>query len=505
MDQSGVNLIKELTNSSMTLPSYNSELVEKVKDQVLKHQETLNEILSEQDPRAPEISSALLFYHFSMQRNKRYLCVYHNERIKKLKKLCWVHGAVLPKSFPPRCSDNEKNFYSEYSTLLARFICDLKIDLTTSNDPPSNVPTPSIDELLRRHEQMLFPQVPVSTTNELSKQLEMQMGNGVGNEKEMETEKKKETENKERFVDQTQDLKNENNQGGQQPQQKEQNTQSNREIEIEKVKEQIQIESGKEKEINNNQQILNKQQQPTELQQKTLITTQKKTLESMEIETETGANTKNSSEIKTVINNNSKEKDESSQQLKNQNTETLKENQQDQQEQIIKTNEGTNTQAKNEYISEEKKKIITSELVITANENISKPSLTQQNSIGNETQLAQQLNQPEIETKKIEIQQNEIQTQTQTENNIKSDLKQNSHKEEAVIFQSPNNNQIHQQINKPENISINAPVQSLIAKGNLGNSSSTHTESSIHTKPQNSMEIENINTEQPTLDNSEQN
>ncbi|KAJ6239855.1 partner of sld5 [Anaeramoeba flamelloides] len=481
MDQSGVNLIKELTNSSMTLPSYNSELVEKVKDQVLKHQETLNEILSEQDPRAPEISSALLFYHFSMQRNKRYLCVYHNERIKKLKKLCWVHGAVLPKSFPPRCSDNEKNFYSEYSTILARFICDLKIDLTTSNDPPSNVPTPSIDELLRRHEQMLFPQVPVSTTNELSKQLEMQMGNGVGNEKEMETEKKKETENKERFVDQTQDLKNENNQGGQQPQQKEQNTQSNREIEIEKVKEQIQIESGKEKEIKNNQQILNKQQQPTELQQKTLISTQKKTLESMEIETETGANTENSSEIKTVINDNSKEKDESSQQLKNQKTETLKEIQQDQQEQIIKTNE--------------------------ANENISKPSLTQQNSIGNETQLAQQLNQPEIETKKIEIQQNEIQTQTQTEteNNIKSDLQQNSHKEEAVILQPPNNNQIHQQINKPENIPINAPVQSLIAKGNLGNSSSTHTESSIHTKPQNSMEIENINTEQPTLDNSEQN
>ncbi|KAJ3427649.1 partner of sld5 [Anaeramoeba flamelloides] len=508
MDQSGVNLIKELTNSSMTLPSYNLELVEKVKDQVLKHQETLNEILSEQDPRSPEISSALLFYHFSMQRNKRYLCVYHNERIKKLKKLCWVNGAVLPENFSPRCSDNEKTFYNEYSTILARFICDLSIDLTTFNDLPSNVSTPSIEELLRRHEQMLFPQVPVSTTNEFTKQLEMQVGTDVGNEKEIEMEKEKEKENKERFVHKEQDFKNENNQEVQRPQKKEQSTQSNPEIDKENGT-QIQIERGKEKEINNKQQTLTKQQQSTELQQKTLISTQKETRESMELETkmetETGAQTENLSEIKTVKNDNSKENDESNHQLKNQNTETLKENQQEQQEQIIKTKEGTNKQAKNDGIGEESKIIITSESTITANENISKPSLTQRNSIGNKIQLTQQLNQPEIETKKIEIQQNEIQTQTQTENNIKSNLQQNDHKEGSVILQPPNNNQIHQQINKPENIPINEPVQNLIATNNLDNSSVIHGESSNHTEPQNTMEIENISTEQPTLDNSEQN
>ncbi|KAJ6236935.1 partner of sld5 [Anaeramoeba flamelloides] len=396
MDQSGVNLIKELTNSSMTLPFYNQELVDKVKDQVLKHQDTLNEILSEQDPRSPEISSALLFYHFSMQRNKRYLCVYHNERIKKLKKLCWVNGAVLPKNFSPRCSENEKNFYNEYSTILARFICDLSIDLTTFNDPPSNVSTPSIDELLRKQEQILFPQVPIRNPNELESQLEIQMGSGTGNEKEIEKEEEMEKKNivenkkvpesviqpqqettkevpedqkdqeKQEILPQTQimtnqennllqQMKNENkpiieNNQKEQLQQQEQENQNNSKTEIlqekdsliqienENENEQVQ-EKEKEIEINNNQQSENQNQQLREFQQETLIKDQEETVGSMEIETETGTQTENENENE---NENKKQKE--------QENGTSKEN-----ESVIKENIGNvpQTNEQNIVISKE--------------------------------------------------------------------------------------------------------------------------------------------------------
>ncbi|KAJ3447412.1 partner of sld5 [Anaeramoeba flamelloides] len=137
MDKSGVQLVKELVETSYILPNYNTHLIEKVEQAVDKSKKELDLIIEEEDPKSPQISSALLYHHFAMRRNKRYLCVYHNERMNTLKRLRWQHGSTLPSEISENCSNNEQNFFKNYSQLLTGYMMNIELDLHGYFTPPT--------------------------------------------------------------------------------------------------------------------------------------------------------------------------------------------------------------------------------------------------------------------------------------------------------------------------------------------------------------------------------
>ncbi|KAJ6241121.1 partner of sld5 [Anaeramoeba flamelloides] len=137
MDKSGVQLVKELVETSYILPNYNTHLIEKVEQAVDKSKKELDLIIEEEDPKSPQISSALLYHHFAMRRNKRYLCVYHNERMNTLKRLRWQHGSTLPSEISENCSNNEQNYFKNYSQLLTGYMMNIELDLHGYFTPPT--------------------------------------------------------------------------------------------------------------------------------------------------------------------------------------------------------------------------------------------------------------------------------------------------------------------------------------------------------------------------------
>ncbi|KAJ6240383.1 partner of sld5 [Anaeramoeba flamelloides] len=156
MNQIGLALLEELKKDPKNFPLYNSKLVGDLEKLIVSYQETINEIVQCQDTNEPEIASSLVFYHFSIQRNKRYLCLYHNERLNVLKAHCTANHSSLPESLDKNCSGYEREFFKNYHQLIQHTIGSLKINLI-QNDliPPNNVPPKRVLNLLTKYNELL--------------------------------------------------------------------------------------------------------------------------------------------------------------------------------------------------------------------------------------------------------------------------------------------------------------------------------------------------------------
>ncbi|KAJ3427204.1 partner of sld5 [Anaeramoeba flamelloides] len=156
MNQTGLALLGELKKDPNNFPLYNSKLVGDIERLIVSYQETINEIVQSQDTNEPEIASSLVFYHFSIQRNKRYLCLYHNERLNVLKNHCTSNHSTLAESLDKNCSDHEREFFKNYNQLIQHTIGSLKINLI-QNDliPPTNVPPKRVLNLLTKYNELL--------------------------------------------------------------------------------------------------------------------------------------------------------------------------------------------------------------------------------------------------------------------------------------------------------------------------------------------------------------
>ncbi|KAJ3449863.1 partner of sld5 [Anaeramoeba flamelloides] len=136
MDTSGSQLVRELLESSYLIPSYSNHLIKKVNLQIKKEKKDLDEIITNEDYDSPSLSATILYHHFSIRRSKRCLCVYHNERLKTIKRLRWTHGSTLPSEISENCLQEERNFFQEYSLLLMKYMSQIRLDLYQNMNPP---------------------------------------------------------------------------------------------------------------------------------------------------------------------------------------------------------------------------------------------------------------------------------------------------------------------------------------------------------------------------------
>ena len=123
-----------------------SEGDEKRHDKVLQ-----NEICTVQNPFQNEkeiwaetpSKAAIILRHTALERNKRCLLAYLNNRAERIRAMRWQFGAVLPPDIKSNLCEAEQNFFAKYNRDLATYMRSVGdgtgVDLMTDNQPPKSL------------------------------------------------------------------------------------------------------------------------------------------------------------------------------------------------------------------------------------------------------------------------------------------------------------------------------------------------------------------------------
>jgi len=123
-----IELIKELDRSRGILPAYNEELIRQIlaemKYLVQQNHVDVRQAKDEEDPDTAlaRISPTIEFRHHCMERDKRCILAYLNNRLMRLKELRWEVGSVLPNSVRINLSETEVQWIQSYNQLLAGYM-----------------------------------------------------------------------------------------------------------------------------------------------------------------------------------------------------------------------------------------------------------------------------------------------------------------------------------------------------------------------------------------------
>ena len=86
---------------------------------------------------------SILLRHNALERNKRCLLAYINDRSKKITDMRWQFGPVLPPEIRSQMCEPEMSFFSQYNKDLAAYMRAVGdgtgIDLTIDNAPPKSL------------------------------------------------------------------------------------------------------------------------------------------------------------------------------------------------------------------------------------------------------------------------------------------------------------------------------------------------------------------------------
>eukprot|EP01135_Chromosphaera_perkinsii_P005321 Nk52_evm2s343 gene=Nk52_evmTU2s343 len=155
--EKAIELIKELKRTAPTinlsiaakstssqrlgaLPVYNNDTVRKVIEEICALYNEIHSTISNEDREAlksPFVACRLIVHHSSISRNKRCLLAYLLERLKRIQKIRWEYGPVLPKHIKESSlSADEIEFFKKYSHNLNMYMKTVKLDLTSDLQPP---------------------------------------------------------------------------------------------------------------------------------------------------------------------------------------------------------------------------------------------------------------------------------------------------------------------------------------------------------------------------------
>ena len=87
--------------------------------------------------------SAILLRHSALERNKRCLLAYINDRATKITEMRWQFGPVLPPEVRSQLCEPELTFFNQYNKDMAAYMRAIGdgagIDLTTDQSPPKSL------------------------------------------------------------------------------------------------------------------------------------------------------------------------------------------------------------------------------------------------------------------------------------------------------------------------------------------------------------------------------
>ena len=139
-------LLREL-KTSMWLPPYNSKLIGEIQEEVkdlstesAQGYESLKQITPEEMTEEGAASAlAVGMKGAIMFRHKRCVLSYLQYRTRKLEESRWQSGVKLPSHYQNNLSEEEVQYFSRYSKLLAKYSALAGVDVTRDLDPPKDV------------------------------------------------------------------------------------------------------------------------------------------------------------------------------------------------------------------------------------------------------------------------------------------------------------------------------------------------------------------------------
>ncbi|XP_061390740.1 DNA replication complex GINS protein PSF1-like [Musca vetustissima] len=137
-------LVKEMQRSSQTIPPFDDDGVRQVLEEI-------KAIFEENCAQAANYSTSgdrtlwplLNFRHAALQRNKRCLLAYLQQRLQRIKALRWEFGPIIPGDIKLNLCEPEVTFFNKYSKSLASYMRSIGdgqgIDLTGDLRPPKSL------------------------------------------------------------------------------------------------------------------------------------------------------------------------------------------------------------------------------------------------------------------------------------------------------------------------------------------------------------------------------
>jgi len=137
--EKSLELIRESVRARDMLGPFNEEKVRLVLEEIKVLMEDNSRDTSSDNPSRP----AIMLRHNALERNKRCLLAYINDRAKKINEMRWQFGPVLPSEIRSQMCETELAYFNQYNKDLATYMRSVGdgsgIDLTIDQAPPKSL------------------------------------------------------------------------------------------------------------------------------------------------------------------------------------------------------------------------------------------------------------------------------------------------------------------------------------------------------------------------------
>jgi len=139
LGEKALELIRESVRAHDMLGPFNEDKVRNVLEEIRTlYNENEQETWTDNPSR-----SAILLRHSALERNKRCLLAYINDRATKITEMRWQFGPVLPPEVRSQLCEPELTFFNQYNKDMAAYMRAIGdgagIDLTTDQSPPKSL------------------------------------------------------------------------------------------------------------------------------------------------------------------------------------------------------------------------------------------------------------------------------------------------------------------------------------------------------------------------------
>lgn len=135
-------LVREAKNKQVL--SFPNETINEVVDEIKKDYELLMKLIEFQNPNNDNnvITSEQTLLYEKINRNKRGVLLYLNDRMNKLENITWEYTNDIPLNIEEKLIESDKHYQSEYfnnmKTYYKNLVLDVDMDLTKQFTPPSD-------------------------------------------------------------------------------------------------------------------------------------------------------------------------------------------------------------------------------------------------------------------------------------------------------------------------------------------------------------------------------
>ena len=136
LGERAIELVKEATRAQDAMGPFNEDKVRKV----LEEMRVLVDANQKEVEEKQTVSPAIQLRHSAIERNKRCLLAYINQRAEQITEMRWQFGAVVPQEIRANLCEPEQAFFATYGRDLAKYMQSIGdgigLDLLNDLQPP---------------------------------------------------------------------------------------------------------------------------------------------------------------------------------------------------------------------------------------------------------------------------------------------------------------------------------------------------------------------------------